>query len=84
MRSFWFTHWTTVGGLALVALAGAVSLCTWAPGCFLSAAPAKQTTPPKQSTQTIEPSRGETMFRPPDIALLGYDRLAGLYSQAET
>jgi hypothetical protein len=23
-------------------------------------------------------------FRPPDIALLGYDRLAGLYSQAET
>jgi len=70
MKSFRFTHWTTVGGLALVALAGAISLCTWAPGCFLSAAPAKQTPPKKQSTQTTEPSRtepsrGETMLRTP-------------------
>jgi len=65
MRSFWFTHWTTLGGLALFALAGAISLCTWSPGCFLSAAPAKQATPAKQSTQTTEPSRGETMLRTP-------------------
>jgi hypothetical protein len=27
---------------------------------------------------------GSFNVRPPDIALLGYDRLAGLYSQAET
>lgn len=65
MRSLWLTHWTTIGGLALVALAGAISLCTWAPGCFLNAAPTIQTTPAKQTTPARDSSKGETMFRTP-------------------
>jgi YD repeat-containing protein len=34
--------------------------------------------------ETVTASATLPNFRPPDIALLGYDRLAGLYSQAET
>jgi hypothetical protein len=38
----------------------------------------------KVSDAALRHLEGLANFRPPDIALLGYDRLAGLYSQAET
>jgi hypothetical protein len=50
-----------------------------APRARRAAATAWQT-----ADRTLQALSGRCKFRPPDIALLGYDRLAGLYSQAET
>jgi len=66
MKSFWLSHWTTLGGVALLALAGTISLCTWTPGCLLNAAPADSTVPEKPTTPARDLSlRGETMLRVP-------------------
>jgi thioredoxin 1 len=63
MTSFWRKNWTAMGGTALLLLAGGISLCTWTPGCFLSAAPKPQTTVTKQRSGEPSMLRAETVNR---------------------
>jgi thioredoxin 1 len=74
MTSFWQQNWTTMGGAALLLLAGGISMCSWTPGCFLSAAPKPQTVQTKQRTGEPTMLRAETTNRIQHADAADFDR----------
>jgi len=74
MTSFWQRNWTTLSGAALILLAGAISLCSWSPNCFLSAAPKAENLSTKQPTGGFTMLRAETVNRVQHADATNFDR----------
>ncbi len=67
MKSFCSRSWKALGGVALIALAGAVTLCTSTRGCFLSAATRQESAQPARAAveQAVKPAAVQSPARVP-------------------